>query len=448
MSVEPLASQLPAPSERPSLPVWLAFLILVLAVPAAVLAAYRPVTAIVFFGLLALVFAATIRVQTALLFLIASAPLEGAFQFSIGPGLTITKLAGGLCFASFALYAMNSRRSLFLDRSHAIVFGLLGLALVSSLYAEEFGPALSTSLRYASFVALYVVVSQFVGDQALQRKIAWTLSISATAAALLGLSRAASPHAFQATLANTDANDFAFMLAVTLPFTFWLLRDRHVYRPAVIAMIGLISVAIMLSFSRGALVGLAAGALSHVLTERRHIPVMLFGALVALVFALAFVHERPHQFQTGLALKEHVASTNVATRLDAWHGAINLITEHPLLGVGPGNFRFHFYEATGRPLGTPQLTVVHDTYLDIGAELGVIGMVLFLLYLVQSFARLGTARRRDHGPPGYAVTVRTALVVAVVGALFLSEQYFAPFWLLGGLATALWQEGRERATAA
>jgi hypothetical protein len=26
--------------------------------------------------------------------------------------------------------------------------------------------------------------------------------------------------------------------------------------------------------------------------------------------------------------------------------------------------------------------------------------------------------------------------------LFLSEQYYAPFWLFGGLATALWREGK------
>jgi O-antigen ligase len=444
MSAEPLATGLPAPgSERPSLPVWLAFSILVLAIPAAVLTAYRPVTALVAFGLLALVFAATIRVQTALLFLIASAPLEGAVQFSIGPGLTITKLAGALCFMSFALYAIGSRRLLFLDRSHAIVFGLLGLALLSSLQAEEFGPAFATSLRYASFVALYVVVSQFVGDQALQRKIAWTLSISATAAAVLGLWRVAGQDAFQATLQHSDANDFAFMLAVTLPFTFWLLRDRPVYRPAVIGMIGLISLAVMLSFSRGALVGLAAGALSHVFTERRHIPIMMFGALVAVVFALAFVHERPRRVETGFELKQSVAATNVESRLDAWKGAINLTTEHPLLGVGPGNFQFHFYEATGRPLGTPLLKVVHNTYLDVAAELGAIGMVLFLLYLIQAFARLGVARRRGQGPPGYAITVRTALVVAAVSGVFLSEQYYAPFWLFGGLATALWVEGRR-----
>jgi hypothetical protein len=29
--------------------------------------------------------------------------------------------------------------------------------------------------------------------------------------------------------------------------------------------------------------------------------------------------------------------------------------------------------------------------------------------------------------------------------MFLSEQYFLPFWLIGGLAAAIWVDGQRRA---
>jgi len=32
-----------------------------------------------------------------------------------------------------------------------------------------------------------------------------------------------------------------------------------------------------------------------------------------------------------------------------------------------------------------------------------------------------------------------------VSAMFLSEQYFLPFWLIGGLAGAIWVDGQRRA---
>ena len=50
------------------------------------------------------------------------------------------------------------------------------------------------------------------------------------------------------------------------------------------------------------------------------------------------------------------------------------------------------------------------------------------------------AIRSGAGPPEFAQAVRLSLVIAIVAALFISEQYFLPFWLLGALATALAQE--------
>jgi hypothetical protein len=32
--------------------------------------------------------------------------------------------------------------------------------------------------------------------------------------------------------------------------------------------------------------------------------------------------------------------------------------------------------------------------------------------------------------------------------MFLSEQYFLPFWLIGGLAAAIWVDGQRRETEA
>ena len=69
-------------------------------------------------------------------------------------------------------------------------------------------------------------------------------------------------------------------------------------------------------------------------------------------------------------------------------------------------------------------------------------MFLFLAYLVVAYTRLTVAVREGFGPPGYAQALRVSLVIACVCATFLSEQYFLPFWLIGGLATAIWSNGR------
>jgi putative inorganic carbon (HCO3(-)) transporter len=266
------------------------------------------------------------------------------------------------------------------------------------------------------------------------------LSGACTVAGLLALRNFLDETTYQATLPYTNHNDTAFVLATTLPLTFWLLREQWVLRFVAIAMIGVMSASILLSFSRGALLGLGAAAIFQLVTQRRHVLLMAAGVAISLVTTIALIQANPGQVETGFEAKQRVAEYNVASRLDAWSGALRLIEEKPLFGVGPGNFREYFYEVTGNPPGTPNLIVVHNAFLDVGAELGVAAMILFVAYIGVILGRSTVAARRGSGLPGYATALRAALIVGVVASLFLSEQYYAPLWLLGALATALWRE--------
>src|SRR5262249_44711001 len=106
-------------------------------------------------------------------------------------------------------------------------------------------------------------------------------------------------------------------------------------------------------------------------------------------------------------------------------------------------FRLRYPEMAGLPPGAEGLTVAHDAYLDIAAELGLAAAALFVIYLATTFWRLTRANREGYGLPGYAQALRISLVIALTCSVFLSEQYFMPFWLLGALATALWVNGER-----
>jgi putative inorganic carbon (HCO3(-)) transporter len=417
-------------------------------IPFALLAAVAPLTALFLLLGIVLLAVCVIRIEAAMMLLIATAPLEGITDYGEGTLFTPTKVAGIICFASFVLYALTSRKRLRFDQSHVIVFALLALAVLSTLQAEEIDTALATTLRYGAFVALYMVVSQFAGEQGIQRRLVWVLSGAASIAAFDGLGNFINEETILASLRYADANDFAYVLATTLPLTFWLLRERWALKPVVLLMVGVIAAGVLLSLSRGALVGLAAAAIWHMLTSRRHIPVLALGVAMVVAVTYFYVNRNPEQVEFSFQAKQKVAAQNVDLRLDAWNAAVRMAEDHPLLGVGPGNFQFLYGEVTDRPPGTEGVGVVHNAYLDIGAELGVLAFALFLAYLAIAFSRATEAHRQGKGPPGLAAAVRTSLVVAMVGAVFLSEQYFLPLWLLGGLATALWLEGRDQAVVA
>ena len=384
-------------------------------------------------------------VEAALWLLIATGPLEAA----LGPassGLTSpSKLAGLLCFGSFALWAMATVRPLRFDRSHLILFLLLGLAMVSTLQARSVGDGAQVTGRYAGFVALYVVLSQVAGDGRVIRRVVWALALSVTLSAAIGLDRYFSGKAYTASLPGNNQNDFAYILATALPLMVWLLFGSSWFQRTVVAVMAAVtSAAVLLAFSRGALLGLAAALVLHLVTQPRHLKIVLVGGLIAMLGALAFIRADRQRYETSVTVKQRVAQENVDTRLVLWHAAAGLAVDHPVLGVGPGNFSSYFYESTDSPYGVENLRVVHDAYLDVAVELGFLGAGLFIGFLAVVFRRVSRMTRDELGPPGYASALRTALVVAVVGALTLSEQYFPPLWLIGGLVTGLWIESRAR----
>jgi O-antigen ligase len=425
----------------------LLFAALLAAVPLATGVAISPrLTLLALAGLLAVALAIW-RLDVALLLFVGTIPLEAAFQSS-SSSITITKAAGALCFVSFVVHFMLMRRRMRLDQSHVVVGLLFVVALLASLGAQEVGTALTTTLRYASFALLYVMLSQLAGDRVFQRRLIWTLSIAATVSALIGI-RDYLDGAYFATLPYENQNDFAFILATTIPLTCWLAVSAGWPARAVIAcMTGLMVVGVVLSFSRGAAAALAVGIFVAVLSSRRRLVLGAGVVLVALVAVWGAIKADPQRFEESALVKHRVAGSNVTSRLDTWTAAATLAAERPALGVGPGNFQYHFFDATGRPPGTENLFVVHNAYLDVLTELGVAGFLLFLAYLGLAYSRARAVEHSGAGPPAYALSIRIALVVALAGAMFLSEQYVGPFWVIGALATGLWAESRASEASA
>lgn len=404
------------------------------------LAARWPVVGLVGVATVAAVGIALVRTEIAILLLVASGPLEFSLSFGAKSTLlTPTKLVGAICFLSFALNVVVNRRKLVMDAAHGLVFGLLAIAMISTVRASSTTDALATTTRYASFVALFVVVSQYVREEALFRRIVWVLSIGASVTSAVALWGLFSGHMLSARTVTGDPNDVAFAMVTTLPLTFWLLgggRAQRV-RVLVLGLIVLMTLTTLLTFSRGALVGLAAGITWKIVVERRQRGAILTGVIIAAVAIGIVLGADRGRVETGLKAKQTVASENVATRLDAWSKAARFSVDHPLLGIGPGNFKAHYAAIAGVPVGTDTVVVVHNAYLDIGAELGALALVLFLSYLAVIFAYSTAAEAEGQGPPGLAGAVRTAFIIGAFSALTLSEQYFAPFWLLGGLACAI-----------
>jgi O-antigen ligase len=123
-------------------------------------------------------------------------------------------------------------------------------------------------------------------------------------------------------------------------------------------------------------------------------------------------------------------------RRDFWSVGFTLIREHPLTGIGLGNFTAYSYSAT--PGAATKHGMACNTFLEIAAELGIPG---FLAYCGVSVAALRSAEKlRSEGKRRKDVllfyageAMQTGLLGFLGAAMFVSAEYQKPFWVIVAL---------------
>jgi O-antigen ligase len=141
--------------------------------------------------------------------------------------------------------------------------------------------------------------------------------------------------------------------------------------------------------------------------------------------------------------------TEESGRRQIWSRGIGYMLDNPLLGVGANNFVVA--EGTLSPLAARQQfgvgvrwNAAHNSFVQIGAELGIPGLLIFIALLVSAVAGLiGSARqrRRNLAFRGRVLELRQALTASligfVVGAFFLSLAYHEMLYTLIALAAGI-----------
>lgn len=253
-----------------------------------------------------------------------------------------------------------------------------------------------------------------------------------------------------------DPNYFAQLLLPALAFAMVaVMRERTLrLRLAAAAMGALIIFAIILTGSRGGAVALAA-MIGAMLALRLLGPAQLVSMLAVVVIALAlnpgYVQRLGDTSLSGIGAPSGTtveADSAARGRFTENLAAAKVFADHPLVGVGPGGFPLYYQEyaarigievhereRSGPDSGQAPEREAHNIVLGLAADLGVIGLGLFLAVVWLAFAGLRRARRRwlAERQPGLA-DIAGALIVGLTGylvaGLFLSLAYERYLWLL------------------
>lgn len=239
-----------------------------------------------------------------------------------------------------------------------------------------------------------------------------------------------------------DANDLGMLLDSVLPFAIhFMWRGRTlVGRIGGAAAIAVIVVGVVRTGSRGAFLGLIGVGIFTV-WQGRHLPLRLRLGGVAVAASLLLVFGSSQYWTLMKTLLDPSADYNwigqsEGGRMELWRRGVGYMMTHPVLGVGLA--AFPVAEGTISPLAERQeystglkWSAAHSSYVQIGAELGLGGLLLFLGILGMTVRRLAVPSGR---PSVYAHPLAAALIGYAISGAFLSQAYAPLLFSLLGIA--------------
>jgi O-antigen ligase len=238
-----------------------------------------------------------------------------------------------------------------------------------------------------------------------------------------------------------SANHLALMLGRAWPFLIAgaLAWRRWLWLPA-----GIVGLALVLTFSTGGWLGALTAVLVVLLAlgYRRASAWVggVAGVSLVLVSSLAVAGRLPERLnplrQTG------------GFRLDLWQSSLDMVRDHPLLGVGLDNFVYVYQQLYLREgaAAEPSLSHPHNWLLNFWLSLGVLGLAVFCWLLVRFW--LQARRALASVPHRWQAAGALGAVTDMLVHGFIDNSYFLVdlafvFWLCLSLVTDEPAESRD-----
>jgi O-antigen ligase len=367
---------------------------------------------------------------------------------SLGAGATLAKPVGALTFAAWGAIVMARRGMMpLLPRQSPALFGViigfLAWGLLSVLWAPDSGSAWSLLGRLLSVAGLAIVTFTVASTRSGFRTVIYGYLLASAATSLYSIGSGTYIQKGSRLASLSDPNYFAAELIPAILIALFLFATTGSARRRWFAaiVIGADLVAFVLTQSRGGIVGFTAALLAALVFAGRARPRIL--ALVLLLVAIGlgyYLTFKPaHVFGTRAGGGLAQASSG---RTDEWHVALQVFKLHPIGGVGLGNYVVvepaYATQTFNLPFATTMIVkfrqVAHNTYLEMAAELGLVGLVLFLALLALPLrAAVRAVAKVQPGNDEHEFHVR-GMIAGSIGILiayvFLTAEIEKPLWLL------------------
>jgi O-antigen ligase len=370
-----------------------------------------------------------------------------------GSGTIVVLLAATLLRARF------NRTPIAIPREAGWVVLYVAAYTFTTVVAADRAAATKPLFDLVGYAALVILLIALMDTEQWVRRFAWAVASALGALALLavyqqlsrsynadfgGLARVEIDGGLTRSGGPLSANYWGQALAAGGVLAAYLALAARSGRERAVALVilGADVVALVYTFSRGAIVALITAALLAA-TLRRIRPAVVVLVVLGTVFVAMFV--LPPEVADRVGTLDELASPtssqdpSLRGRTSENLAALEMWRAHPLGGVGPANFELHYLDYSAR-IGIDDRAEdrsAHSLYLESLAETGLIGSVPFFVLIFVALRRPWQARRhlqRDAALVAEGAFV--ALVAFLVSAVTLHNAFPRYMWVFFALALA------------
>ena len=372
-------------------------------------------------------------------------PVLGPFRLAF--------LAAGVAIGSYVYDRLRRGQPLtILPPEIRLVGYLLGWALVTLPLGSWPGGSVGVLAdMYSKTLVIFLLIANTVNTVARLRLIVGGLTLMAVPIALIGVKNFLSGAyivggdnrivGYESAL-TANPNDLALILNIIIPLALGLvlITRRPMLRAVLLASIGLQAVAVIITFSRAGFLSLATilGVFAWTMSRRPE----RGWAYAALTLGVAALPLLPGNYLTRLSTITNIeadATGSAQERYAQQVAAVHYVLAHPIVGAGLGMNILAINE-TGL---SPAWMNIHNVYLQYATDLGLPGLILFLLIFLGSIKSAHLVQRRSATSPQsrelfyLATGIKTSLLSFAISAFFSPVAYQFQFYYIAGLAVAV-----------
>ncbi|MBV4427818.1 O-antigen ligase family protein [Clostridium tyrobutyricum] len=352
-------------------------------------------------------------------------------------------------FLSILIFADSRKRFIegikdfFTSYISIFMFALIVMMFISVSYATDKIIALSETIRFSTYIILFFVIKYEMNKRKIIDIMLKLYIIVTSIIGIIGIFEGIygigfiqkSEHGIRDRIFSTMENSNnlgVFMVIAIFPIIMIALNEKNRRKKIIFSLLSILILAnIVLSFSRNAWIGFAIGCVILSVIYNWKIILGLITMGVAAIFIPAISNR----------LSEFTDPTQNLSRIKLWDIAGFMIKDHPIRGIGNGNYRVLYDKY--KLLLKQKIEYYpsndfhpHNIFLKIQSELGIfgtiafIGTVIFIILRIIKFNR--EIKDRFYTPffKGFTASLIAFISMNFIDNFFSAPKVIAFFWLL------------------